>query len=165
MTRTFRAMPSEPQEKLPESIRRARYFVFPPRVRTRCIRFAPIRVFAGWRPFSKALPMFQWLLTAKSWSRNTSSCGNVTSLHRLRSACVASHERYPCLRWFRDDCQLEEISFYDYCLCRVIVELEAGIPICLRFFSKEGVSKDIYVPRCVVALPAQMVFGTVLRWM
>ena len=47
ITRTFRAMPSEPQEKLPESRRRARYFVFPPRVRTRWILLAPIRVLAG----------------------------------------------------------------------------------------------------------------------
>lgn len=55
MTRTLRDMPSEPQEKLPDSRRRARYLVLPPRVRTRWIRLVPIRVLAGWRPFSKAL--------------------------------------------------------------------------------------------------------------
>ena len=55
MTRTLRDMPSEPQEKLPASRRRARYLVLPPRVRTRWIRLVPIRVLAGWRPFSNAL--------------------------------------------------------------------------------------------------------------
>ena len=55
MTRTLREMPSELQEKLPASRRRARYLVLPPRVRTRWIRLAPMRVLAGWRPFSKAL--------------------------------------------------------------------------------------------------------------
>lgn len=55
MTRVFLATPSEPHEKLPESRRRARNLRLPPRVRTRWMRLAPMRVLAGWRPFSKAL--------------------------------------------------------------------------------------------------------------
>ena len=55
MTRTFREMLSDPHEKLPESRRRARNLRLPPRVRTRWMRLLPIRVLAGWRPFSKAL--------------------------------------------------------------------------------------------------------------
>jgi len=47
MTRALRATASEPQEKLPDSRRRPRYFVLPPRVRTRWIRLVPIRVWAG----------------------------------------------------------------------------------------------------------------------
>ncbi len=47
MTRTLRATASEPQEKLPDSRRRPRYLVLPPRVRTRWIRLVPIRVWAG----------------------------------------------------------------------------------------------------------------------
>jgi hypothetical protein len=55
MTRVLRVQPSEAQAKLPESRRSARYLWLPPRVRTVWIRLAPIRVFAGWRPASKAL--------------------------------------------------------------------------------------------------------------
>lgn len=55
MTRVLRVQPSEAQVKLPESRRRARYLWLPPRVRTVWMRLAPIRVFAGWRPASKAL--------------------------------------------------------------------------------------------------------------
>ena len=38
--------PSEPQEKLPTSRRKARNFVCPPRTRTSCTRLGPIRVHA-----------------------------------------------------------------------------------------------------------------------
>jgi hypothetical protein len=55
MTRVLRVHPSEAQAKLPESRRSARYLWLPPRVRTTWMRLGPIRVFAGWRPASKAL--------------------------------------------------------------------------------------------------------------
>ena len=55
MTRVLRLTPSLPQEKLPASRRRARNLRLPPRVRTRWMRLGPMRVLAGWRPFSKAL--------------------------------------------------------------------------------------------------------------
>src|ERR1700722_12888444 len=55
MTRVLRLTPSLPHEKLPASRRRARNFRLPPRVRTRWMRLGPMRVLAGWRPFSKAL--------------------------------------------------------------------------------------------------------------
>lgn len=54
MTRVLRVQPSEPQAKLPESRRRARYLWLPPRVRTVWMRLGPIRVLAPWRPASKA---------------------------------------------------------------------------------------------------------------
>jgi hypothetical protein len=55
MTRVLRLTPSVPHEKLPASRRRARNLRLPPRVRTRWMRLGPMRVLAGWRPFSKAL--------------------------------------------------------------------------------------------------------------
>jgi len=54
MTRTLRAIPSDAHEKLPDSRRRARNLRLPPRVRTRWILFAPIRVLASCLPASKA---------------------------------------------------------------------------------------------------------------
>uniref|UniRef100_A0A2M4C9Q2 Putative secreted protein n=1 Tax=Anopheles marajoara TaxID=58244 RepID=A0A2M4C9Q2_9DIPT len=52
MIRHLRAIPSEAQAKFPASRRRARNFLFPPRVRTRCTRVAPILVLAAGRPNS-----------------------------------------------------------------------------------------------------------------
>ena len=52
MILVFLATPSEGQLKFPLSNLNALNFRFPPRTRTSWIRFAPIRVFAGWRPSS-----------------------------------------------------------------------------------------------------------------
>jgi hypothetical protein len=50
--RVLRVTCSEPQAKLPESRRRARYLRLPPRTRTECMRFTPSLVLAAWRPSS-----------------------------------------------------------------------------------------------------------------
>uniref|UniRef100_A0A182KID7 Uncharacterized protein n=1 Tax=Anopheles christyi TaxID=43041 RepID=A0A182KID7_9DIPT len=52
MIRDLRAIPSDPQAKLPESRRRARNFLLPPRVRTKWTRVPPILVLAAGRPNS-----------------------------------------------------------------------------------------------------------------
>merc|ERR1719284_1456052 len=58
--RTFFVQFSEPQAKLPASIRRARYFMLPPRQRTGRTRFEPSLQSAAGRPISN-LRFFWWM--------------------------------------------------------------------------------------------------------
>merc|ERR1740121_195455 len=59
--RTFFVQFSDPQAKLPASIRRPRYFMFPPRQRTGRTRLAPSLQRAAGRPISN-LRFFWWML-------------------------------------------------------------------------------------------------------
>lgn len=64
------------------------------------MRLLPIRVFAGWRPFSKALEekavrmeLIEWLDCSRSGL--TSSYGRRLVSHQSQTACGGSLVRYP----------------------------------------------------------------------
>lgn len=101
MIRVLRVQPSDAQAKLPESRRSARYLRLPPRVRTMWMRFGPIRVFAGWRPSSKAL---FFPVTQQSETAFISTC--VSQAQNAWGRFLGG----ACLLWLRPPAKGEEVS-------------------------------------------------------
>ena len=92
--RVLRVQPSDAQAKLPESRRRARYLWFPPRVRTVWIRLAPMRVFAGWRAFSKAR-FFPVVKRSERTSMALETCLRLRSHLSMRNALLHRRSHHP----------------------------------------------------------------------